>query len=154
VLGSRGSVLPIFQEQYRTTGKVTMTDPNMTRFWLTLDDAVDLVLRGLQEEDPGVVIVPKAVACTMGTMAKAIADDCEMEIIGIRPGERINERLIHVGEAIYARDCGNVFKVWPAYSGALGNLHADFEYTSDRAKQLTVEELRAMITKVMPTIGG
>ena len=154
VLGSRGSVLPLFQEQYKATGKVTVTDPTMTRFWLTLDEGVDLVLRGLQEENPGVVIVPKAVACTMETMAKAIAEDCQMVIIGIRAGERINERLIHVGEAIYARDCGDVFKVWPAYSGAFGNLPADFEYTSDKAKQLTVEEMRAMIAKVQATIGG
>jgi UDP-N-acetylglucosamine 4,6-dehydratase len=90
----------------------------------------------------------------MGTMVRAIADDCKMEIIGIRPGERINERLIHVGEAIYTRDCGDVFKVWPAYSGAVGSLDPNFEYTSDKAKQLTVEEMRVMIAKVTPTIGG
>jgi len=149
VLGSRGSVLPIFRQQYKETRHVTMTDPTMTRFWLTLGDAVDLVMLGLNDPDPGVVIVPKAKACTMATLAKAIADDCEMVIIGIRPGERINERLIHVGEAIYTEDCGDVFKVWPAYSGHFGSMDGNFEYRSDQAQQLSIEEMRSMIKEAI-----
>lgn len=145
VLGSRGSVVPFFRKQAQT-GTITLTDGRMTRFWLTLDDAVDLVLRGL-EEPAGTVLVPRASASTMLTLAKAVAPDAEIKVIGIRPGEKMHEQLVHAGESMHAEDLGNWFRIWPARTGKRGGLAEGFEYRSDTARQLEVCELREMLEK-------
>jgi len=98
VIGSRGSVIPLFLEQAKT-GKVTVTDPKMTRFWLTLDSAAFLVLIALRDMVGGEIFVPKLDSMEMGKLAEAVAPGCEVEIIGIRPGEKIHETLISREEA-------------------------------------------------------
>lgn len=143
VLGSRGSVVPFFRRQAAETGVITLTDPSMTRFWLTLDDAVNLVVMGL-EEPPGTILVPRASASSMAVLAEAVAPGAQIEIIGTRPGEKHHEQLIHAGESMHTDDLGGYFRVWPA-TRTPGNLPSGFEYTSDKASQLTVEQLRVML---------
>ncbi len=145
VLGSRGSVVPLFREQIANQGYVTITDPEMTRFWLTLEAAVMLVKMGLLTNYLGVTIVPKLRSCTMLDLANAIDAHVNVKVIGRRPGERIHERLIHAGEAINAYDDGACFFVFPTFKGIESNLSPDFEYSSDKAQKLTKEEIREMI---------
>ncbi len=155
VLGSRGSVVPLWRQQARDGGQVTMTDDRMTRFWLTLDDAVDLVLRGLEETEPGTIVVPRAPASTMSALAFAIAPRTGIKVIGIRPGEKMHEQLVHSGESMHADMDGDHFRIFPAYTGHRGNLGEGYEYRSDEARQLTVEELRAMLdASGEPRVGG
>lgn len=145
VLGSRGSVVPFFQRQ-RKQGFLTVTDPEMTRFWLTLTDATDIVLHGLQETEIGTTLVPKAPASSMLTLAKAIAPEAEIRIIGAFPGEKIHEQLVHPGESMNADDIGDYYRIYPAYTGHKGNLPQGFQYRSDTARQISVEELSWMIS--------
>lgn len=145
VLGSRGSVVPLFRQQAKT-GHITLTDPNMTRFWLTLADAVNLVLLGLEPHTcRGDIIIPKAKASTMLQLANVVAPDCEIETIGIRPGEKVNECLVHGGESMHTIELRDGFVIKPAYSGYRGNLKAGYEYTSDTAEQLSDSELSNMV---------
>lgn len=113
VVGSRGSVIPIFKEQ-RAAGKVTITDERMTRFLLTLDQGVRFVIRCIEEMHGGEVFVPKIPSATIGDMAKAIAPDAQIEIIGIRPGEKMHEVLISEDEARVTVELEDMFVVQPA----------------------------------------
>jgi UDP-N-acetylglucosamine 4,6-dehydratase/5-epimerase len=146
VLGSTGSVVPLFKRQMGQ-GYVTITDDRMTRFWLTLDDAVDLVVKASEETEPGTIIVPKAPASSMVSLVLAVAPNAEMRTIGIRPGEKIHEQLIHAGESMHADDIGTHFRIYPAYTGRKGNLPDGFEYRSDLAPQVRVRELREMLVR-------
>ncbi len=96
VLASRGSVIPLFHEQIRRGGPVTITDPTMTRFLLSLEEAVDTVLAAIDGAEPGEIYVPKAASATVGNIALALIDgrDIEVRIIGIRPGEKLHEILV------------------------------------------------------------
>lgn len=156
VLGSRGSVLPLFRKQIRD-GCVTFTDRKMTRFWLTLADAVGLVATALTTPS-GTVLVPKAPASTMEALLDAILASMtwgaldsettatvETKDIGIRPGEKIHECMVHKGEAIHTSSRETSFLIYPAFANYCGNLPCGFEYTSDRAKQLTKQELVEML---------
>jgi UDP-N-acetylglucosamine 4,6-dehydratase len=87
VVGSRGSVIPLFQAQ-RAAGVVTVTDPKMTRFWITLEQGVDLVLRGLERMRGGEIFVPKIPSMRVMDLAEAVAPGCRVEFSGIRPGEK------------------------------------------------------------------
>lgn len=147
VLGSTGSVVPLWRQQARANGCITITDELMTRFWLTLDDAVDLVTKGLAETEPGTIIVPKAPASTMAELARAVAPGATIKIIGIRPGEKVHEQLIHAGESMHADDIKGHFRVYPAYTSHKGNLSDSFEYRSDGALWLSVGELRDMLNE-------
>ncbi len=145
VLGSTGSVVPLFRRLVADGRDITITDERMTRFWLTLEDAVDLVIAGLAETEPGTILVPKAPASDMATLAFAVAPRTGIKVIGIRPGEKINEQLIHAGESMHADDIGSHFRIYPAYSGYRGNLPDGFEYRSDTARQLGVSEMKGML---------
>jgi UDP-N-acetylglucosamine 4,6-dehydratase len=112
VVGSRGSVIPVFLEQ-RATGKITITDPRMTRFWLTLDQAVQFVLSVLPQMHGGEIFVPKIPSMNIGDLAKAVAGDCRVEQIGIRPGEKLHEVLISEDEARHTLDCDRMFVIQP-----------------------------------------
>src|ERR1700734_4390429 len=90
VLGSRGSVIPLFQEQ-RKRGKITITDSRMTRFWITLEQGVRLVIRCIEQMHGGEIFVPKIPSMNLMQMAGVIAPGCDMEAIGIRPGEKLTE---------------------------------------------------------------
>ena len=98
VVGSRGSVIPIFIKQ-RQTGKLTITDARMTRFWLTLEQGVRFVIHCTEQMHGGEVFVPKIPSTRIVDLAKVIAPEAELDVIGIRPGEKLHEVLIHEDEA-------------------------------------------------------
>ena len=152
VVGSRGSVIPLFRSQ-RETGNLTITDPRMTRFWLTLDRAVRLVIDCVQQMRGGEVFVPKIPSMRLMDLAKAIAPDCHVSVVGIRPGEKLHEVLLTEDEARYAVEHDDMFVIEaPAglpeggmsQSGA--ELASGFNYSSDsNAEWLTQEALLALI---------
>ncbi len=118
VMASRGSVIPLFIEQIRAGKPVTLTDPNMTRFMMTLDDAVDLVLYAFEHGQPGEIFVQKAPAATIGVLAKALTilmdkPEHEVRVIGTRHGEKLYEALLSREEMVAAEDLGGYYRVPP-----------------------------------------
>jgi UDP-N-acetylglucosamine 4,6-dehydratase len=118
VMASRGSVIPLFVEQVQQGQPITITDPRMTRFMMTLDDAVDLVLYAFEHGHPGDIFVQKAPAATIETLARALLalherPDYPVEVIGTRHGEKLFETLLSREEMASARDLGNYYKVPP-----------------------------------------
>jgi len=113
VVGSRGSVVPIFLQQ-RRNGKLTITDDRMTRFWLTLEQGVRFVIRCTEQMLGGEVFVPKIPSMKIIDLAHALAPGAEVEIIGIRPGEKLHEVLIHEDEARSAVELEDMFVVQPS----------------------------------------
>ena len=152
VVGSRGSVVPIFLKQ-RSNGKVTVTDQRMTRFWITLDQAVDFVLKCISLTKGGEVFVPKLLSMRISDMAAALAPDCEVEEIGVQSGEKLHEVLISEDESRQVVELEDMFVVQPAHSwwsergwedGRPAN--DEFVYTSQsNARTLDREELLKMI---------
>ena len=115
VMASRGSVIPLFIHQIQAGAPLTLTDPNMTRFMMTIDDAVDLVLYAFQNGDPGDIFVQKAPAATIGVLAEALLKllnaKNEVRIIGTRHGEKLYETLLNREEMAKAEDMGDYFRV-------------------------------------------
>jgi UDP-N-acetylglucosamine 4,6-dehydratase len=138
VVGSRGSVVPVFRDQLARDGRITITDERMTRFWITLPQAVDLVLHALDHAEGGEVFVPKIPSMRVVDLAQAIAPNVPHELIGIRPGEKLHELLITADEARHAIDAGDVYVVLPEHpwwDGKGSNLEGTplpdgFEYAS------------------------
>jgi len=140
VLGSRGSALPLFLEQ-KKKGKITITDKRMTRFWITLPQAVELVLKAFNLMFGGEIFVPKIPSMKIVDMAKAICPDCEIEEIGIRPGEKLHEVMIPEDDARHTREYEDHFRIIPEFmnweaSNNYGNdgkkLPEGFVYSSDK----------------------
>jgi len=98
VLGSSGSVIPFFRKQC-ATGRLPVTDPRMTRFWISLQDGVDFVLSCLERMVGGEIFIPKLPSTRIVDLAKAIAPECEIDVVGIRPGEKLHEVLVPEDEA-------------------------------------------------------
>lgn len=152
VVGSRGSVIPIFLAQAET-GRITITDERMTRFWITLQQAVHFVLSRLSLMEGGEVFVPKIPSMRVSEIADAIAPDAERAIVGIRPGEKLSEVLLTEDESRHAReleDCYVIhpeFPLWRVGPYLRGAPVADgFRYSSDtNPAQLSAEELREML---------
>jgi UDP-glucose 4-epimerase len=118
VMASRGSVIPLFVQQIRTENPISITDPNMTRFMMTLDDAVDLVLYAFEHGNPGEIFVQKAPAATIQTLVNALTDllgvpDHQINVIGTRHGEKLFEVLLSREEMVAADDLGNYYRVPP-----------------------------------------
>jgi UDP-N-acetylglucosamine 4,6-dehydratase len=118
VMASRGSVIPLFANQVRSGQPITITDPNMTRFMMSLDDAVDLVLYAFEHGNPGEIFVQKAPAATIETLAKALVSildvpDHPINVIGTRHGEKLYEVLLSREEMVAAEDLGNYYRVPP-----------------------------------------
>jgi UDP-glucose 4-epimerase len=115
VMASRGSVIPLFLRQIQEGGPLTVTDPNMTRFMMTIEDAVDLVLYAFQNGNPGDMFVQKAPAATIATLAEAMLKlfnaDNEIRIIGTRHGEKLYETLLNREEMAKAEDMGDYYRV-------------------------------------------
>lgn len=115
VLCSRGSVVPLWIEQIKAGKPITVTDPNMTRFIMSLDEAVDLVLFAFENGTSGDILVQKAPACTIGTLAQAVRElfrsEDEIRVIGIRHGEKMYETLLTNEECSGAIDLGNFYRV-------------------------------------------
>lgn len=118
VMASRGSVIPLFIEQIRAGKPVTITDPSMTRFMMTLDDAVDLVLYAFEHGNPGDIFVQKAPAASIEILARALAElmsvpNHEIRVIGTRHGEKLYEALLSREERVAAEDLGGYYRVPP-----------------------------------------
>ena len=115
VMASRGSVIPRFVEQIKAGHSLTVTEPSMTRFIMSLEEAVELVLFAFENAESGDIMVQKAPACTIGVLAQAVKElfksDAEMQIIGIRHGEKMYETLLTEEESANAQDMGNFFRV-------------------------------------------
>ena len=114
VVGSRGSVVPLFKEQLKT-GKLTLTDERMTRFWITLPEAVDLVLFAMENAKGGEIFIPKIPSMRMTDLAEAMAPGVATEIIGIRPGEKLHEVLLTDDEARHAIETDDNYVVLPEH---------------------------------------
>jgi len=152
VVGSRGSVIPVFKKQ-RESGKITVTDKRMTRFWLTLEQGVRFVIRCIEQMQGGEVFVPKIPSMRIMDLAEAVAPGCDIEFVGIRPGEKLHEVLISRDESRYTLQLEDMFIIQPVYpwweaanwdQGA--PLPDGFKYASDENDRwLTIEELRQMI---------
>lgn len=154
VVGSRGSVIPLFKLQ-RATGTLTITDPRMTRFWITLEQGVEFVLRcGLQMRG-GEVFVPRIPSMRLVDLAKAIAPECTIEVTGIRPGEKLHELLISEDEARNTLEYDDmyllqpIFPWWTTESATGGRRVPDgFRYSSDgNSEWLTDAQLQEMAAR-------
>ena len=137
VIGSRGSVVPLFLEQ-RRNGRVTVTDPRMTRFWITLDEGVRFVAGCLQEMRGGEVFIPKIPSMRITDLIAAVAPGCAVDEIGIRPGEKLHEVLLAEDEARHAVELDDMYVVLPVHpwwrqeSWSAGRPLAEgFRYSSD-----------------------
>ncbi|MFZ1743477.1 MAG: UDP-N-acetylglucosamine 4,6-dehydratase (inverting) [Pontixanthobacter sp.] len=155
VMGSRGSVIPFFLERLKT-GVLPITDPNMTRFNISLQDGVDMVLWALENAKGGEIFVPKIPSYRITDVAEAIGPDCQRPIIGIRPGEKLHEEMITASDSFNTLDLGNYFAILPSagkhtvesYIQAHGGhpVTAGYAYNSGTNNEfLTVEQLRALI---------
>jgi UDP-N-acetylglucosamine 4,6-dehydratase len=157
VIGSRGSVIPLFLEQ-KNGGIITVTDARMTRFWLTLEEAVELVLKGLKHMQGGEVFVPKLPSMKIRDLAKAIAPGCSIETIGIRPGEKLHEVLLTSEEGRHTLDYKDMYIILPEHPGwKLQNnndcvaLPDNFQYCSNTNDHwLTVSDLRRIVLQSIP----
>jgi UDP-N-acetylglucosamine 4,6-dehydratase len=143
VIGSRGSLLPMLLEQ-RRTGRVTITDRRMTRFWMTIEDAVGFVLCCLDSMRGGEVFVPKVRGARIVDLIKAVAPGCAIESIGRRPGEKIHEVLISEDEAPYALERAEGFVIYPWVRPEGGRRFRGARYASDTVERLSLDELRGL----------
>ena len=152
VVGSRGSVIPVFVEQ-RKRGKITITDPRMTRFWITLEHGVRFVVSCIEQMHGGEIFVPKIPSMKLTEMAEAIAPGCTVDHIGIRPGEKLHEVLVSEDEARTALELDDRYVIQPAHPWwkkenwrHAKSLPEGFRYSSDsNTMWLTSEELQALV---------
>ncbi|MGZ5179178.1 MAG: polysaccharide biosynthesis protein [Ramlibacter sp.] len=161
VMASRGSVIPLFLEQLQAGKELTVTDPNMTRFLMSLDDSVDLVLYAFENARPGDIFVQKSPASTVGELAQAMKEmlngQSEIKVIGTRHGEKLYESLVSREEMARAEDLGGYFRI-PADSRDL-NYNKYFvegeteisqldDYTSHNTHRLNLPEIKATLMKL------
>jgi UDP-glucose 4-epimerase len=162
VMCSRGSVIPLWIEQIKAGNSITITEPSMTRFIMSLDEAVDLVLFAFEHGESGDILVQKAPACTIETQAKAVIQlfggkEEDIKVIGIRHGEKMYETLLTNEECAHAIDMGNFYRV-PADKRGLNYdkffTHGDAErnplteFNSNNTELLTVEQTKAKIASL------
>ena len=153
VIGSRGSVIPLFKKQ-KESGVLTITDPRMTRFWITLEDAVTFVDQSLKDMKGGEIFVPKLPSMNIMDLAKAIAEECEHQIVGIRTGEKLHEVLITEDEARTtveedSRYIVHAFNSDPIkFKEAHKVVDETFRYESSQTERvLSIAELRLLLEK-------
>jgi UDP-N-acetylglucosamine 4,6-dehydratase/5-epimerase len=152
VVGSHGSVIPVFLEQ-RRRGKITITDPRMTRFWLTLEQGVKFVIRCLEQMHGGEIFVPKIPSMRLVDVAETIAPGCKVEYIGIRPGEKLHEVLVSEDESRQTLETDDMFVIQPAHPWWKSENWVDakplpegFRYSSDSNERwLTRRELEELV---------
>jgi len=154
VVGSRGSVIPFFLKM-RETGVLPITDERMTRFWITLEQGVDFVLASLERMRGGEIFVPKIPSMRVTDLARAIAPECEIKIVGIRPGEKLHEVMVPEDDAHHTLEYDDHFAILPTFHEWSAEVYIaknggklcpdDFRYSSDtNTRWLAAEELRAM----------
>jgi UDP-N-acetylglucosamine 4,6-dehydratase len=153
VVGSRGSVVPLFRQQ-AAEGRLTITDERMTRFWITLPQAVDLVLYALDHMTGGEIFIPKIPSMHVVDLAEAMAPDLPREVIGIRPGEKLHEVLVTADESRHCIDAGEVYVVLPEHPWWVAQpewvagkpMEDGFVYSSDTNDQwLKTDELADLL---------
>ncbi len=155
VMASRGSVIPLFVEQIKSGKPLTVTDPNMTRFLMSLEEAVELVVFAFQNAEAGDIMVQKSPASTIGDLAQAVKEmfhaENEIKVIGTRHGEKLYETLLTKEEYVVASDMGGFYRV-PADKRDLNydkffvegdqNLTSEEEYNSHNTQRLNVEQIK------------
>jgi UDP-N-acetylglucosamine 4,6-dehydratase len=162
VMASRGSVIPMFVDQIRASRSITITDPNMTRFMMTLDDAVDLVLYAFEHGKPGEIFVQKAPAATIETLVRALTQlmdksEHDIQIIGTRHGEKQHEVLLSREEVVAAQDLGGYYCIPPdlrdlnygkfVEQGEV-KISESVDYNSSNTERLDVEGMKALLMKL------
>lgn len=154
VVGSRGSVIPFFKKM-KETGRLPITDERMTRFWITLDDGVQFVIDSLDRIRGGELFVPKIPSMNIIDLAKAIAPEAELDIVGIRPGEKLHELMITHDDARHTLEFEDYYVITPELSWWGNKLEGGkklteaFEYSSENNSQwLTIEQLKDMIASI------
>lgn len=158
VMASRGSVIPLFIKLIKEGKPLTVTDPNMTRFMMTIDDAVDLVVYAFQHANPGDIFIQKAPAATIANLAQALKNifkaDNPVKVIGTRHGEKLYETLLTREEMAKSEDCGDYFRIKADnrdlnYSTffTVGEVKVSRleDYNSHNTPQLTLKELEALL---------
>ena len=152
VVGSRGSVVPLFMQQ-RKNGTITVTDSNMTRFWITLEQGAKFVIKCAEQMCGGEIMVPKIPSMNIMDLVQAIAPECKVKSIGVRPGEKLHEVLISEDEVSHTVELEDMFVIQPPYSWwgiedfpNASPLANDFQYTSrENEQQLSIRELKKMV---------
>ena len=150
VVGSRGSVIPFFK-RVAPTGVVPITDPRMTRFWITLEQGVRFVIDSVERMQGGELFVPKIPSMRVTDLAEAVAPGAKLEVVGIRPGEKLHEEMISENDARRTLDMGDYFVIQPEMDWWPNTLKGDglpegFSYSSDtNTSWLSVPELREMV---------
>src|SRR5688572_14336682 len=154
VVGSRGSIVPLFLKQ-RAGGRITVTDDRMTRFWLSLDQGVRFVIECIEQMEGGEVFIPKIPSTKVTDLARAIAPDAKLNIIGIRPGEKLHEVLISEDEARNTIELDSMYVVQPAEATWFGyswqdkgkSLKEGFSYSSDNNTEwLDVDGIKEFVS--------
>jgi UDP-glucose 4-epimerase len=161
VMTSRGSVIPLFIQQVKEGRPLTVTDPNMTRFLMSIDDAVDLVVYAFQNGQPGDIFVQKAPAVTIETLATAVKKlfkaDNPVRIIGTRHGEKLYETLLTRDERARAEDRGNYFRIHsenqslnyvPFFTEGREAVSREEDYHSHNTRRLSVDETVELLSKL------
>ena len=161
VMASRGSVIPLFIDQIKNNQAITITDPNMTRFLMSLEEAVELVVFAFENAQAGDIMVQKSPASTIGDLALAVKElfhsDNEIKIIGTRHGEKLYETLLTKEEYLVAKDMGGFYRV-PADTRDLNYdkyflegdelLSTEDEYNSHNTKRLTIEQIKQKLLEL------
>jgi UDP-N-acetylglucosamine 4,6-dehydratase/5-epimerase len=161
VMGSRGSVIPLFIHQIKQGKALTITDARMTRFMMSLEDSVDLVFHAFQHGEQGDTLIQKAPACTIGDLAQALkhifGKDCSVTVIGTRHGEKLYESLLSREEMAKAEDTARYYRV-PADNRDLNynkyvvegetGISTQQDYTSHNAERLNVEQMKALLYRL------
>jgi len=161
VMASRGSVIPLFTSQIKSDKPITITDPNMTRFMMTLEDAVDLVLFAFQNAEPGDMFVQKSPAATIDVLAQALKElydvDNPINIIGTRHGEKLYESLVNREDMVKAEDMGNYYRI-PSdnrdlnyeryFSEGIEDVSKIEDYHSHNTHRLDVEGTKQLLLKL------
>jgi len=161
VIASRGSVIPLFIKQIKEYVPLTVTDPNMTRFIMSLENAVNLVLYAFQKGKPGYIYVQKAPSCKIGDLAVAVKElfraKNKIKIIGTRHGEKLFETLLNREEMANAQDFGNYYGISADSRGLNYNkyfiegekqISGKEDYTSNNTKILSVDEIKKILLKI------
>jgi UDP-glucose 4-epimerase len=161
VIASRGSVIPLFVSQIKSRKSLTVTDPKMTRFMMSMDGAIDLVLYAFKHARQGDIFVKKAPACTIGDLALALKElfdaKSEIKIIGTRHGEKLYETLLTREEMAKAEDCGEYFRISADtrdlnynkfFIEGESEISKQEDYNSHNTRRLNIEEIKETVLKI------
>ena len=160
VVGSRGSVVPFFEKLKKDkSSTIPITDTRMTRFWISLQQGVDFVIKNFQRMHGGEIFIPKLPSMRITDLAEAVLPGCKHKVIGIRPGEKLHEVMIPLEEARVTLELGSQYLIEPAFSFWSSENYLDqhngsrvdenFEYSSNTNKDwISTEELREIIAKI------